>query len=125
QFTIDKTAPIITEVEDGKHYQSVAPVFNEGTAILTMDGGPGTEFVSGTDITDNGQYTLEVTDTAGNKTTVKFTVDNQAPVISGVVDGEIRNSQFVPTFNEGTGRISMDNGEFKEFISGSTVSDEG
>ncbi|KGR77595.1 Ig-like domain repeat protein, partial [Ureibacillus manganicus] len=125
QFTIDKTAPIITNVEDSKHYQSVAPAFNEGTAILTKDGGVGTAFVSGTELTENGRYTLEVTDAAGNKTSVQFTVDNQAPEISGVVDGEIRNSQYTPTFNEGTGRISKDDGEFKEFISGSTVSDEG
>ncbi|KGR76422.1 S-layer homology domain-containing protein, partial [Ureibacillus manganicus] len=125
QFTIDKTEPIITNVEEGKHYQSVAPEFNEGTAILTKDGGTGTDFISGTEITENGQYTLEVTDAAGNKTSVQFTVDNQAPEISGVIDGEIRNSQFTPTFNEGTGRISKDDGEFKECISGTTVSDEG
>src|SRR5690606_3876963 len=46
-----------------------SPSFNEGTA--TLNGEP---FTSGTLVTADGEYTLVVTDAAGNETVVRFTV---------------------------------------------------
>jgi|GEM_PF-7055766 len=71
---IDKVAPVVSGVANGQTYSTaVAPTFNEGTATLN-----GLAFTSGTTITNNGNYTLMVTDVAGNETTVSFIVNTVA-----------------------------------------------
>ncbi|WP_165921291.1 hypothetical protein, partial [Paenibacillus albiflavus] len=89
--------------------------FNEGTATLN-----GSAFISGSTVSAEGDYTLVVTDAAGNVTTVSFTIDKTAPVVSGVTNGGLYNVNKTITFNEGTATL---NGS--AFISGSTVSAEG
>src|SRR5690606_10261982 len=71
----------------------IAPIFDEGTATLN-----GVPFTSGMAITVDGEYELVVTDAAGNKTVVKFTLEGllgepvQLPGVptrlSGAVDGK-------------------------------------
>src|SRR5690606_39672535 len=61
-FTIDKTLPEITGVEDGASYnKDITPAFNEGMATLN-----GEAFTSGTVITDEGEYT-QIGRAAGRK----------------------------------------------------------
>src|SRR5690606_25946221 len=82
-FTIDKTVPGITGVEDGASYnENVTVTFNEGTATLN-----GEDFVSGTAISDEDEYTLIVTDAAGNADTVSFVIDKTLSGITGVEEG--------------------------------------
>src|SRR5690606_18562055 len=96
-FTIDKTVPEITGVDDGASYNTdVAPAFNEGTA--TLNGEP---FTPGTVVADEDNYTLIVTDAAGNADTVMFTIDRTLPEITGVEDGAFYRDDVVVTFNEG------------------------
>jgi hypothetical protein len=115
-FTIDTTAPVVTGVSDGSYYNSERLItFNEGSATLN-----GSEFVSGTTVSDEGVYVLVVTDLANNITTVNFTIDTTAPVVTGVSDGSYYNSERLITFNEGSATL---NGSV--FVSGTTVSDEG
>ncbi|WP_176560260.1 S-layer homology domain-containing protein [Brevibacillus dissolubilis] len=72
---LDTKGPIVTGVTDGQVTNSDLTIsFNEGTA--TLNGQP---FVSGTAVTDEGNYTLIVTDAAGNVTTISFTLDKNAP----------------------------------------------
>ncbi len=72
-YRFDNTPPVITGVENGKTYNtSVTPIITDtkiGSIKLN-----GANFVSGSEITANGSYTLVATDKAGNKTTVTFTV---------------------------------------------------
>ncbi|GAE06792.1 S-layer homology domain-containing protein [Paenibacillus sp. JCM 10914] len=76
QFTIDKTAPIVTGVTYGSTYlPNIQISFNEGTA--TLNGYP---FTSGSTVSAEGLYTLIVTDSAGNTTTVEFTI--RLPIVS-------------------------------------------
>jgi hypothetical protein len=78
-FTIDKTAPIVTGVTNGTYYNSNRTItFNEGTATLN-----GSAFTSGTVVSNEGSYNLVVTDLAGNVTTVAFTIDKTAPIVTG------------------------------------------
>src|SRR5690606_21840967 len=115
-FTIDKTVPVVEGVENGAYYgDEVIPMFNEVTA--TLNGEP---YVSGTPITEEGEYELVVMDEAGNQTTVIFTIDKTAPVVEGVTDRASYNSDVTVTFNEGTATL---NGE--PFTSGETVTDDG
>jgi large repetitive protein len=74
-IVLDKTPPVVTGVVNGGFYTAdVTPVFDDGTATLN-----GTPFASGTKVSVEGKYTLIVTDTAGNTTTVTFTLDKTAP----------------------------------------------
>ena len=87
-FTLDRTPPSIsiTGVEDGTTYTApVTPEFsaedaNLATVSATLNGEP---FESGTEITEDGTYTLVVTasDKAGNESsrTVSFTIDRTPP----------------------------------------------
>ncbi|WP_066258950.1 L,D-transpeptidase family protein [Neobacillus drentensis] len=74
-FTIDKTAPVVSEVSNTTYDKDVTITFNEGTA--TLNGAPVT---SGKIVSENGDYTLVVTDAAGNKTTVVFTIKKVVPM---------------------------------------------
>ncbi|WP_431026888.1 S-layer homology domain-containing protein [Lysinibacillus sp. LZ02] len=77
-FTInvlDNTPPVVTGVaSDGVYNNDVTISFNEGTATLN-----GAAFTSGTIVNSEGNYTLVVTDTAGNTTTVSFKMDKTPP----------------------------------------------
>src|SRR5690606_24242901 len=115
-FTIDKTVPEITGVDDGALYnEEVTVSFNEGTATLN-----GATFTSGTVITDEDAYTLVVTDAAGNADTVMFTIDRTVPKVTGVVSGEYYNEDVTPTFDEGTSTL---NGA--SYVSGTAITAEG
>jgi len=93
---IDKTAPVVTGVEDGEVYTTnVSPTFNEGTAEL--DGNP---YTSGDEISAEGSHKLVVTDDAGNITTVNFVIDKTAPVITVTdLEGTEHTSDFTIEIN--------------------------
>ncbi|WP_186327885.1 InlB B-repeat-containing protein [Paenibacillus xylanexedens] len=109
------TPPIVNGVSDGGIYnQTVTPAFNSGTALLND-----AVFTSGTEVTADGVYTLVVTNSIGS-TTVHFSIDTAAPVVSGVTDNGKYNERPTITFNEGTATL---NGS--PFSSGGTVQSEG
>ncbi|MFL0246865.1 S8 family serine peptidase [Candidatus Clostridium stratigraminis] len=73
-FTVDKTAPTVTGVENGKSYTgNVTIQFNEGKALLN-----GNQIISGYVLNANGSYHLVVTDAAGNSSTLDFTIENNS-----------------------------------------------
>lgn len=116
QFSIDMTAPVVTGVENGKIYAtSVSPTFTEGTGKLD-----GTDYVSGTEITTEGNHELVVADQAGNVTSVQFIIDLTPPIVTGVENGNSYNIAMKPTFNEGTATLND-----KPFDSGTEVDSEG
>ncbi|WP_322546128.1 hypothetical protein, partial [Clostridium perfringens] len=74
--------------------KAVKVSFDEGTATLDE-----AEFTNESEVSVEGQHTLVVTDEAGNKTTLTFTVDTIAPqiIIAGVKDGEVyKNTTIKP-----------------------------
>lgn len=78
-FTLDKTGPEIKGVTNGYFNTDLAPTFTEGTA--TLNGNP---YKSGTVITQEGEYLLEVTDSVSNSTYVNFFIDKTAPIAPAV-----------------------------------------
>lgn len=84
---VDKTAPVITVAgvgNSGLYNVDVTPVItvNEGTLVMMLNNKP----YNGEKITEDGVYVLDITatDAAGNvsKTSVVFTVDKTAPIIT-------------------------------------------
>lgn len=81
-IVLDKTPPIVIGVTDGSFYTTdVAFIFNEGIATLN-----GKSIISGTLISEEGNYTLIVKDAADNTTTITFTIDKSAPTGSLMIN---------------------------------------
>jgi hypothetical protein len=118
-FVIDKTAPVITGVNNNSWYHdSVTITFQTifgDTAKLD-----GVNFTSGTTVKTEGWHSLVATDLAGNVTTIAFAIDRYNPVITGVVDNNYYKDSKTITFDKGTGYL-----DGIVFASGSTVSTEG
>ena len=94
-FTIDKTAPVINGLEEGKYFYntSVKPeLVEENIASYTLNG----EEYDGKEITKDGYYTLVAIDKAGQKREVKFAIDQTAPIITGVEDNKFYNTTVKP-----------------------------
>ncbi len=82
----------ITGVMDGGLYNTnVTPHFNRGTATLN-----GALFTSGTIVSNEGTYTLVVTNNSLSKT-IQFTIDKTAPTANVVINNgsKFTNHQFV------------------------------
>lgn len=79
KFAIDTKAPTITGIDKEFYKEDVTPVIeDENLAYVTVDGLP---FIPGQSIKLYGEHEIVAVDKAGNKTTVKFTLDNIAPKI--------------------------------------------
>jgi hypothetical protein len=70
-FTIDKTAPTVTGVEDGAYYhEDVTPIIedeNLQNVVVKYNGKKLTSYKLGDTLTKEGTYQIRVTDKAGNK----------------------------------------------------------
>lgn len=77
----DTTPPTITGVEDGKTYNNyVTPIAqdeNLASVTLIKDGKVVEGYQNGSQIRENGSYTLTASDEAGNSTQVRFIIDTQ------------------------------------------------
>ncbi|ETT64501.1 tail fiber protein [Paenibacillus sp. FSL H8-0457] len=69
-FEIDQTAPLVSGVADGGQYDRELQIFfNEGSATLNQQA-----FQSGDRVNTEGEFDLVVTDRAGNKSEVQFSI---------------------------------------------------
>lgn len=75
KFTVDRTAPKITGVVNGKTYKKKVTVKAtdnvSGISKITLNG---KKIKSGTKVSKKGSYTLKATDKAGNVKTIKFKI---------------------------------------------------
>ncbi len=83
-FTIDKTTPKITGVEDGVYYNTdVTPVIEEDNiqnVTVMYNGKKMTTYKPGDTLTKDGTYKIRVSDKAGNKVGyITFTIDKTVP----------------------------------------------
>lgn len=88
---VDKTNPIINNIEDGKTYDEVIIDVEDNSEfeIILLKDGQEVSCKNGDSITTPGVYTLTVIDKAKNQTSVSFSieesepeVDNQGPIVS-------------------------------------------
>lgn len=126
-FTIDKTAPVVTltgkkkVLEPGHYTYTLQAVIEEEHAYTALLNGK--EYVSGTDITARENYTLVVTDVAGNVTTIEFAIDKDKPKIEGVVDGGLYNYDIVPTITDkNLDKVTLND---KDYVVGTPIAEDG
>ena len=90
KFTIDKTLPLITGIEDEKYYNDdtvkVIDVTDDNldSVVLTKDGEEIPFEKAITEVIEEGKYVLNATDLAGNDVTYTFVIDRTAPVVDTV-----------------------------------------
>ena len=96
-FVIDTIAPAVKSegLEQGNTVnQDVKVLYEEQgvTAEIFKDGKLLGEYISETTVCESGEYTIVVTDRAGNKTEVKFTIDKEVRFAINVNDKGLSNS---------------------------------
>ncbi|KQY93617.1 hypothetical protein ASD24_20840 [Paenibacillus sp. Root52] len=107
--------PVVTGISNRGIYNHILyPEFTSGTAVLN-----GSPFVSGTPVTEAGNYTLRATNRYGT-TQVEFEVDLTPPTVSGVSNGGRYTVPPTIIFSDGTATL---NGT--AFANGGQVSQEG
>lgn len=128
-FVIDSIAPEIkTEgLENGNTVnQDVKVLYEEQgvTAEIFKDGKLLGEYVSGTAVSKSGAYSIIVTDRAGNKTEVKFTIDKKVDFTINVNDKGLSNSVTV-TAAEDVTLILTKGEEVVEYKLGDAITEVG
>ena len=113
QVKIDKTAPIITGVENNQKYKkSVTPVVqdeNLDTVTLTKDGNVVTSYKLGNIIKESGQYVLTATDKFENTTTVSFEIEEISDIITSEKVTVIEEQRIIKDINPKTTVAEMKN----------------
>ncbi|MBL1407548.1 MBG domain-containing protein [Sphingobacterium faecale] len=98
EIILDTQAPIVTGVTGGGIYNDDRTiVFNEGDATLN-----GANIASGATVSAEGNYTLIVTDAAGNSTTVQFEIDKTPPMVPAAFVAIGQNGQISLTWSANT-----------------------
>lgn len=72
-------------------------------ALATLNG---EQYISGTIISEAGNYTLIITDRNGNRKVATFEIDYKAPEVKGVLNNESYNTSVVPIFTEGEATLN-------------------
>ena len=131
-FTIDKTAPTVTGVEDGAYYhEDVTPIIedeNLQNVVVKYNGKKLTSYKLGDTLTKEGTYQIRVTDKAGNKFDyITFTIDKTAPVVTGATNGGYYRKDVTLTITEENIQDAkyQYNGKWYSFESGHTFTEEG
>lgn len=110
----DRVAPVIEvsnidkSVSDGTNYKAVNVNVTDVDTEVTDVHVNGISVDSDYGITEDGEYTIEAWDGVGNKATKTIAVDTQAPVISGVSDGDVvKRLKSITTSDNLTGVSSV------------------
>ena len=126
-FTIDTAAPVIA-TEGAKHKEAVnedVKVFyteDNLTAEIFKNGKSLGEYTSGNPVSADGIYRIVVSDLAGNKVEVEFTIDKTVDFAINVNDNGLSNS-VIATANETVTVTLLKNGEKIDYVLGGAISE--
>lgn len=118
-YATDTTAPIVSGVTNGGLYNTDLTItFNEGTATLN-----GNTFTSGSTVSSEGNYTLNVIDDSFNSTIINFEIDKTAPTIN-IEDMKCYSSNVTLSFSGGIAYEGYPNRPGATIANGTVFSDE-
>lgn len=123
-FVVDTVAPYgtLSGAENGGCTNSdVKFTWTEGGATAKLDG---QRFINGSVISDEGEHSITIWDTAGNSRTYTFEIDKTAPegTLYGVRNGGITNGNVSFSWTESGATATIDGSSYS---SGTTISSEG
>ena len=127
EFTIDTKKPTITvngANNDETVNNNVSISFNESglKGILFKDGESISEYTSETVISEDGYYTLIVTDKANNQSEVSFAIDKTVSYIANIKNGALANSVIIVE-NEKLEFVVTKDGEVIEYDDGDEITE--
>lgn len=131
ELTYDRTNPEITKVpaEGAKVNHSVSPKVSDAnlaTVVLTKNGTEVTGYQDNMyELSHTGIYTLTATDKAGNTITRTFEIDKNAPVIEGVTDEKLYNTDVTPIITDKENNLSTITLNGKDYVSGTAITEDG
>lgn len=129
RFTIDKTPPAITieGVESGGIVNTDVRVIGEEEGLIArvVLNGEERNYSLGEVLSKDGEYLLEVLDSAGNNTAVQFTIDKQVDFDWESVNGGIVNDSVTFRANEKASIIVTFEGEPLPYEFGQKLTEEG
>lgn len=128
-FVIDTIAPEVKSegLENGNTVnQNVKVLYEEQgvTAEIFKDGKLLGEYISGTTVSESGEYAIVVTDRAGNKTEVTFAIDKEVGFAINVNDKGLSNSVTV-TADEEVTLVLTKSEEVVEYKLGDAITEVG
>ncbi|OAS17875.1 right-handed parallel beta-helix repeat-containing protein [Paenibacillus oryzisoli] len=107
-FSIAFPSALFEGVQDGASYnQPVKIAYSSGQGTLSRNGGDYQSYTSGKWIEQEGAYIFSLLDLNGHVTVIRFTIDTTAPVITGVVNGQIYSEDVSPVFMEGKAKLYL------------------
>jgi hypothetical protein len=131
-FIIDNTAAALMltdEITNSYCKENAATWTDEGASVtLYVNGVQSGAYAKDMKLTANGQYKIELTDLAGNVSSIEFTIDNIAPTVDlqGVVNnGQTKTAVKLLNLSEAADvKAYLDGAEF-EYAVGDTLSEVG
>ena len=127
-FTIDKTAPtgVLSGVEDKGITNEVVSFSWSDEATATVND---LEYISGTELYDDNDYVIVLTDSAGNSTTYTFTISKVIPelTLNGVDNGGITNKNVTISWESKDYSVSyqINNNSLVTYTKNSELKSEG
>lgn len=118
-------APVISGVTNGQTYSSVvSATYDRGEAWLTRNSDAPIMYLSGSPITQPGNYVLRVTYQT-QTTTVNFAIAFPGAIFEGVQNGASYNQPIKIVYSSGQGTLSRNGGDFLAYTSGTSIQQEG
>lgn len=125
----DDTAPVIQLKGTGKdgYYSNPVVYFEDNETAIATATLNGETIKNNYPITENGEYTLKVSDIAGNAVTKTFTVDNVIPEIDGITNNKVTGKDVTLKISDDVSGVDMItvNGEKKGITSEMTFTQSG
>lgn len=121
--------PVTVNGLDKEFFNESVKIEIEGsgyTAKLTDSEGNTTDYTSGTEITEDGEYTLEIIESDGTVTEYHFVIDTIAPSITGVENGKIYKSATPSIVENNLEKVVLTkDGKEVKYNIGDTITEEG
>ena len=123
----DTTAPMVSGVLNDSYVNSLVSltISDDASFIATLNG---ENYITGTEINEDGTYTLVVVDSSFNDTVVTFTIDTTAPVFTGIQNGHQYPEVTLGLTEENIDEViiyNRDLDKYYDFSEGMVLTDEG
>ncbi len=124
---IDNKPPIIQIEASGNYFSSekTISIYKYGGSCIKKALINGVPFTSGTSVSNEGSYKIEVSDEAGNTATDCFIIDRTAPIISGVENGMVYNTDVTINYSDNLSGIKSAVLNGSNILSGIVLTENG
>lgn len=123
----DTTAPVVSGVLNDSYVNSLVSltISDDASFIATLNG---ENYITGTEITEDGVYKLVAVDSSFNETVITFTIDTTAPVFTGIQNGHQYKEVTLGLVEDNIEELiiyNRDLDKYYDFEEGMVLTDEG